>query len=305
MKRLATLLLTAVMLLSIVSCSGDVTVTGGDDCADIGGIEEKNNKQSESDESKAENTKKDQSKNYPDNILMDPYGTGGYVLFNRDIESNNIKTITFLDTLANMPTDAWDVSAAKDGSVMAWVTDGVNLYIAGEGGVTAESCNRLFGGYRNVVSIDFGRCFYTDLTDRLTEMFVYCHKLETLDLSGWNTSNVKYMSDAFYGCYNLKTVNLSGWDTSKVETMRCMFDSCRSLESLDVSHFDTSKVASFEWMFNSCKALTSIDASNWNTASAKTMAGMFEGCVNLTTVGELKIPENCETTNMFNDTPLT
>ena len=290
MKKILALILASFMLFALVACGGNEVVV------------EENGQQNQVSETVKE--EKEPEKNYPDNILMNPYGTGGNVFFNYSIQNRNIRTVTFLDTLADMPADAWDVSRDKNGSVMAWVTDGVNLYIAGEGGVTASSCNRMFGGYNNVVSIDFGGCFYTDLTDRLTEMFVYCHNLETLDLSGWNVSNVKYMSDAFHDCLKLKSVNLSGWETSKLEVVRCMFEGCKSLESIDISHFDTSKVGSFECMFNGCKKLTAIDVSGWNTDSVLSMREMFKNCESLTSVSGLKIPEGCDTTDMYKGTPL-
>ncbi len=296
MKRFLTVALIIFIILSLTACGAD----GGEDIkTDAGNDTGVTDKAPESGDVQTA-----PEKNYPDNIMINPYGTGGYVLFNRDIKSSSIRTVTFLDTLVDMPSDAWDVSEAKNGSVMAWVTESNDLYIAGEGGVTASSCNRMFGGYKNAVSIDFGGCFYTDLTDRITEMFVYCESLETLDLSGWNTSNVRYMSDAFHGCTDLKTLDLSGWDTSNVETMRCMFEDCFKLQNVDVSHFDTSKVASFINTFAYCKDLRSIDLSSWDTSSARSMEGMFKNCESLEDVGDLKVPEGCDTTDMYKGTKI-
>lgn len=63
----------------------------------------------------------------------------GYVLGSR-LFRDQIKSVTFLDTLDNVPSDAWCISEENDGSVMAWVEpnqDMYDLYIAGEGGVCA------------------------------------------------------------------------------------------------------------------------------------------------------------------------
>jgi surface protein len=49
-------------------------------------------------------------------------------------------------------------------------------------------------------------------------MFYNCKTLTSLDLSGWNTSNVTNMNAIFYGCLSLQKLNLSGWDMSKVKT---------------------------------------------------------------------------------------
>ena len=58
-----------------------------------------------------------------------------------------------------------------------------------------------------------------------------CSGLTSLDLSGWNTSNVTNMGYMFSGCTSLTSLDLSGWDTSKVTFSTSMFDGCpNSLE---------------------------------------------------------------------------
>ena len=42
----------------------------------------------------------------------------------------------------------------------------------------------------------------------------------------------------FAHCFKLATVNLSGFDTSNVTDMHGMFDSCSPLANLDLSGFD-------------------------------------------------------------------
>ena len=60
------------------------------------------------------------------------------------------------------------------------------------------------------------------------DMFYDCQSLETLDLSGWNVSNVNDMSYMFKNCKNLKYLDLSGWDTSNVMDVSGMFYHCPS-----------------------------------------------------------------------------
>ena len=51
--------------------------------------------------------------------------------------------------------------------------------------------------------------------------FYYCRKLETLDLSNLNTSNVTNMSRMFYGCKALTSVTFGeNFNTSKVTDMK-------------------------------------------------------------------------------------
>ena len=53
--------------------------------------------------------------------------------------------------------------------------------------------------------------------------------VESLDLSGWKTSNVEFMSWMFSDCYDLKSIDLSGWDTSNTKHMSKMFFDCYDL----------------------------------------------------------------------------
>ena len=107
------------------------------------------------------------------------------------------------------------------------------------------------------------------------------NRVKTLDLSGWDTSNVEGMRYMFCECESLKSLDLSGWDVSSVKDMNHMFYSCRSLKSLDLSGWDTSNVTNMKEMFSYCDSLESLDASGWNTSNVEDMRGMFYYCRNL------------------------
>ena len=49
-------------------------------------------------------------------------------------------------------------------------------------------------------------------------------KLESLNLSGWDISNIKDISWMFSGFERLESLDLSGWRTSRVRSMDHMFD---------------------------------------------------------------------------------
>ena len=105
--------------------------------------------------------------------------------------------------------------------------------------------------------------------------------VESLDLSGWKTSNVNNMTGMFYKCSSLKSINLSDWDTSNLDNMSSMFWGCSNLESLDLSGWDTSNVKYMTWMFRWCESLASLDLSGWDTSNVRGMNGMFAYCKNL------------------------
>jgi surface protein len=108
--------------------------------------------------------------------------------------------------------------------------------------------------------------------------------LESLDLSGWDTSSLAYMSGMFSECNALETLNYDGWDTSSVMIMSYMFQYCKALVELDLSGFDTSSVTDMRNMFFGREALEELDLSGFDTSSVTDMVKMFFLSSNLTTI---------------------
>ena len=196
----------------------------------------------------------------------------------------DVKTLTFQSSLQNVPSSAWDVSEAGDGSVLAWMDNG-NLYVAADGAIAPNSnASCLLQDFANLKTIDFGNCFDTSNVTDMHSMFAGCSSLTSLDLSGFDTSNVTYMSYMFQMCDNLSNVDLSSFSTSNVTNMRSTFESCGSLIRLDLTSFDTSKVTDMAFMFTSCNSLTSLDLSNFDTSNVTNMLWMFGLCYDLTSL---------------------
>ena len=55
-------------------------------------------------------------------------------------------------------------------------------------------------------------------------MFYECDKLLSIDLSNFNTNNVKYMIRMFSYCFSLTSLNLSNFNTNNVQDMSYMFN---------------------------------------------------------------------------------
>ena len=170
-----------------------------------------------------------------------------------------IASVTFLDTLADAPEDAWDVSAAGDGRVMAWVTPADELYdlwIAAEGGVSAaNACSDLFAGYSNAKTINFGEAFHTTGAADMSCMFLGCKALTELNLNRFDTSAVQDMSGMFSSCKSLTELTLGdSFDTSAVQDMSEMFYYCEALTDLTLGDsFVTDHANTYE-MFSNCPA---------------------------------------------------
>ena len=109
----------------------------------------------------------------------------------------------------------------------------------------------LFGNCTMITIINLGN-MNTASSINMLGLFSFFHKLESIDLSNFDTSYLTNMKWMFVYCYNIKYIILSdSFKTSNVLTMRAMFDNCRSLISLNLSNLDTSKVTEMCFMFKS------------------------------------------------------
>ena len=206
---------------------------------------------------------------YKENVIQNETTTpssSSSTFLNTEVLRNQIESIT-IEKNNIVPNDAKyskDISSKQDGSVMLWYTDKDNnsLYevsIGSENGSLEANTNG-------------------------SGMFAYLDNVDTLDLTGLDTSNMTSMSYMFYNSNSLKSVNLSNFNTSKLLYANNMFNGCTSLESLDLSNFNTSKVTNFSNMFRDCQKMKEINLSNFDTSSATTFANLFHNCSSLTTL---------------------
>lgn len=129
-------------------------------------------------------------------------------------------------------------------------------------------------------------------------LFYKCPALQTLNLSGFNTSSTTRMNYAFSGCNHLISLELGNdFVLTNVTTTFYMFDSCNVLTSLDCSCFGPApNLQTTKQMFQNCKMLTSIDLSNFTTSTNLTdMYEMFGFCNSLT---EVRFSNGLNTSNV-------
>lgn len=137
-------------------------------------------------------------------------------------------------------------------------------------------------------------------------MFQWFTKIESLDFTNIDTSEVNTMHAMFYWMQNLKTINFGNFNTSKVTDMTAMFGCTFSLTELDLSSFDTSNVIQMSYMFHGTY-VQKLDLSSFNTSNVTNMYSMFEATSRLK---EIKYGVNFNTekvTNMgrmFANTPV-
>ena len=236
------------------------------------------------------------------NTMGDPVMKQYYSYTSTDYHSSTYKSkITSIVTKDNLeiPSTAieyWDVSAAGDGSVIAYVEDdgsgnGTYKVTIGGQGVIIANPNSSYLFYGRNSSNSFSSLETVDLTyldtsqvTTMYRMFYYCSSLTSLDVSSFDTSKVTNMSSMFEYCRGLTSLDVSNFDTSNVTDMSYMLSSCGGLTNLDVSHFDTSNVTDMSYMFRNCSSLTSLDVSHFDTSNVTDMSYMFWGCSSLTSL---------------------
>ena len=201
-------------------------------------------------------------------------------LGNSKIQRQNIENITFESsipsTIYNASTGeyvnstAWDVSARKDKSIIAWYEKNnsqgaLKVHIASDGEIYANPDSTYL----------FNRIGYADICTATTAI---------TNINLLNVSNVTNMDYMFYWCGVKAMTSLdlgNSFDTSNVTSMNYMFDMCgyRAMTSLDLGNsFDTSNVEDMSGMFQACgrESMTTFSlGNNFNTSKVTDMSGMF------------------------------
>ena len=242
----------------------------------------------------------------PSSNIMQSWSLNSSTDFHSDKYKSSVVTATFVDTreVPSNATESWDVSANKDGGVMAWVvpssTDNTkyDLYIGADGGVVANTNSAyLFSKFSNLKAINNFNNFDTSNVTNMNFMFMDCQNLIELDLSSFNTSNVTSLWETFAGCSSIIKINLNNWNTNKVTNMGSMFSNCKKLTNIDVSNFNTDNVTNMSSMFFNCSSLTHLNLGNFNTGKVTDMSQMFLGCSKLSNL-DLKNFNVSNVTNM-------
>ena len=152
--------------------------------------------------------------------------------------------------------------------------------------IDTSKTTSMFGTFhfsRGLTSIDISS-WDTSNVKNMEHMLSVCGTT-TLDISNFNTSSVENMRGMFCGSLVLKTIKgISDLDVSNVTDMVAMFEQCYVLEDLDLSRWDVSNVTNMGEMFYWCGSLKTLDISNWNTSRVLVMERMFGGCRTLQSI---------------------
>ena len=193
--------------------------------------------------------------------------------------------------------DAFDVSEAQDGSVMAWF-EGSTMYVSAVNGgkIIANDTSRMFENKTNLLSVNFKNLELTSIGEgafvncsSLTSIvipervetigggaFAYCNSLTSIEIP---ESVTKIDYNLFRGCTNLTSIVLPNGIT---EIGSYAFRDCSSLPSIDIP--EGVKIIGNEAFYN-CSSLISIVIPNGITEISRYT---FAHCSSLTSID---IPE--------------
>ncbi|MBR1854343.1 MAG: BspA family leucine-rich repeat surface protein [Lachnospiraceae bacterium] len=192
------------------------------------------------------------------------------------IDANGKLTVTGTYTEGDFNTFVVD----EDTSCPAWCEYRERITAVSVSAKNVKSTNSWFFRFVKIESIDLSGFDTSKVTD-MHAMFRGCSRLTRLDVSGFDTGKVCDMSEMFLGCGWLKSLDVSNFRTGNVTDMSHMFYGCQSLKTLDLSSFDTGKVTDMEEMFYNCNQMESLDVSHFDTRKVTNMADMFWNCKEL------------------------
>ena len=123
----------------------------------------------------------------------------------------------------------------------------------------------------------------TNLTMDMSFMFSLWHhwpnRMELLDLSSWDVSNVTDVGMMFFDVHGIREINLSNWNLSNLTATTEMFYSIHGLEELNLSNWNTSNITDTSMMFsylqNEGFTPINIKMDNWDTSNVTDMNWMF------------------------------
>ena len=208
-------------------------------------------------------------------------GSGGWYMPNVIAVDSMIQQC---DSLEYIDVTDWDLSSAENMYSMFWNCDVLKTIDGCENWNTGSvtTMKAMFESSHSLKDVDVSTWDTGNVKD-MSHMF-RSHGIEELDVSNWDVSNVVYFNSMFSasssntGAMSIQSLDLSKWDTQNAVTMNNMFHGCSQLLELDLRNWDVSNVTTTSHMFSDCFNIQSIDFTGWNTASLTSMDGMFNDC---------------------------
>ena len=145
----------------------------------------------------------------------------------------NCRNLTSIDGIANLQTP----KVTNMSFMFAGCSKLASLDLSNFNTANTKYVESMFQDCENLKNIKFSPDFTIAKVNNINRMFSGCSSLTALDLSKFNTRQVKWMIGTFMDCSSLTKLDLSSFDTSNVIDMNGMFNNCSSLKELDLRSF--------------------------------------------------------------------
>ena len=165
---------------------------------------------------------------------------------------------------SNFPVYVWG-----DGETVYWWSEAETIYM------NPDSAS-FFAQATKLQTIDITG-FDSSLVTNLSNFFDGDAALVSVDLTPLKDAHPTSTNSMFKGNKNLASVDLSPINNSANTDMGEMFNGATSLTTVNLSVLDTSNVKYMNKLFNGCTNFESVDFSQNNLSSLETMASMFSG----------------------------
>lgn len=215
--------------------------------------------------------------------------------FNTQKMSSASSMFAYCDGLTEMDLSSWNIVNSGYITMQSLFDGCANLTDVTLPATTGNIQVRyMFYNCKNLETVDasqFKPTKWGSASTTSSKMFYGCSSLKNVNLvlnTSGESSPVLSFEDMFYGCTSLETLDMTGWDLTNVYNVNSMFEGCTSLKTIKNSgNIKINNVKDMGMMFAKCSALTTLDLSWWNPASVTTASGMFSGCSNLSAIYSL------------------
>lgn len=169
-----------------------------------------------------------------------------------------------------------DVSKVTDMSYMFFRSNFSSINLSSWNTKNLKYVDGLFSGATKSKNIDLSSWDVRSLL-RTNKMFASAGT-EHINLSGWNSGQLTDTSNMFHDTYALQTLNLDGFNTSNVTNMFGMFY-LSALPNLDLTQLNTSSVTNMNSMFKQMSRISSLNFTSFDTSNVTDFGEMFRGIV--------------------------
>ena len=133
-------------------------------------------------------------------------------------------------------------------------------------------CLNMYYNCSSIKNIDMTA--FTGKSVNLGSTFSGCSSLKELK---FGINKMLSFNSTFCNCRSLVSIDISGFDVSNIDNMSKLFEGCSSLEKIKLPNkFNTSKVKTMRAMFKNCPLLT-LDCSAWDNTSLTDITSFNEG----------------------------